>query len=125
MRGIITLCGSTRFKKDFNDMNFKLTLDNWIVLSVGSFLHSDNDPEIKNYILEHKEQLDILHKQKITMSDCILIVGDGYIGDSTKSEITFAKEIRKPIYWQVDYTFLNLAVDYPEQNNTLQKVNKI
>jgi len=120
LRGIITLCGSTKFKKDYNDMNFRLTLDNWIVLSVGSFLHSDNDAEIKNEIIKHKEQLDILHKQKIVMSDCILVVGDGYIGESTKSEITFAKEIRKPIYWQFDSTFLNLSHDYPEQNKELR-----
>lgn len=118
MRGIVTLCGSTRFKKDFNDMNYRLTLDNWVVLSVGSFLHSDDDSQIKDEILQHKEQLDRLHKQKIAMSDCIVVIGDGYIGESTKSEIAFAKEIRKPIYWQVNSTFLNLAYDYPEQDAT-------
>ena len=71
MKGIITLCGSTRFKKEFNDLNYAFTLDDRIVLSVGSFLHSDDDPEIKEEILAHKEQLDKLHKEKIMISQIV------------------------------------------------------
>lgn len=99
MKGIVTLCGSTRFKNEFNDANFWLTLSDYIVLSVGSFLHSDNDPEIKDFIIEHKEQLDHLHKKKIDMSDAIMVIDvNGYIGDSTRSEIAHALEKGKTIY---------------------------
>lgn len=109
---IITLCGSTRFKQQFDDANFWLTMNDIIVLSVGSFLHSDNDIEIQDIILEHKAQLDALHKRKIEMSDAIMVIDipldlrperqiyapEGYIGISTLSEIKTAICYGKPTY---------------------------
>ena len=39
-----------------------------------------------------KEILDDMHKRKIDMSDGIFVLnGGGYIGESTKSEIEYAK----------------------------------
>ena len=35
---VITLCGSTRFKNEFMDMQKKLTLEGNIVISVGSLV---------------------------------------------------------------------------------------
>jgi hypothetical protein len=70
-----------------------------IVLSVGSFHHSDNDPEIKDIIIHNKTVLDYLHKTKIAMSDMILIIdNEGYIGESTRNEIRYARLLNKPIY---------------------------
>ena len=41
---VITLCGSTRFKDEFMEINKKLTLAGNIVISVGLFGHSgDNE----------------------------------------------------------------------------------
>lgn len=98
-REVITLCGSTRFKEQFNDANFWLTMNGYIVLSVGSFLHSDNDPEIKDIIVEHKQELDVLHKDKIDMSRAIIVIDvDGYVGESTESEIRHALKRGKTIY---------------------------
>ena len=37
---VITLCGSTRFKDDFERVNRELTLMGNIVISVGCFGHS-------------------------------------------------------------------------------------
>ncbi len=37
---VITLCGSTRFKDDFERINKELTLRGNIVISVGCFGHS-------------------------------------------------------------------------------------
>ena len=49
---------------------------------------------------EEKKQLDDLHKEKILISDAIYVVNkDGYIGESTKSEIEFAKEHNKEIMY--------------------------
>ena len=40
-----------------------------------------------------KEMLDDMHKRKIDMADEIFVINvGGYIGDSTKSEIEYAKE---------------------------------
>ena len=162
-RKIVTLCGSTRFGKAFEDANLEETLKGNIVLSVGSTTHSDaelrtcrrcglaqtpqnisntcpmsiNDYEIHRWMSglseDVKKKLDALHKDKIAMSDEILVLNVGrcthcggvedhqfqmwghadvcphfregyqghgfepYIGDSTKSEITYAVLMKKPV----------------------------
>ena len=85
---VITLCGSTKFKKEFNMMNEMLTLDGNIVFSVGVFGHADGIQLSET----QKIKLDIIHKRKILMSDSIYVMNvGGYIGSSTKEEIEFAK----------------------------------
>ena len=45
-----------------------------------------------------KKMLDEMHKQKIDMSDEIYVINvGGYIGESTKSEIEYAKRNGKKI----------------------------
>ena len=84
---IVTLCGSTKFKKQFDDMNCKFTLEGYIVLSPGCYAHADNI----SITDEEKIKLDELHKKKILMSNFIFIINENnYIGLSTKSEIEFA-----------------------------------
>jgi len=91
---IVTLCGSTRFKDVFNEANLRLTLAGYVVLSVGSFTHSDNELGITE---EQKVKLDVLHKNKIDLADCILVLNvDGYAGSSTLSEIKHAVDTNKP-----------------------------
>ena len=47
-----------------------------------------------------KKMLDEMHKQKIDMSDEIYVINvGGYIGESTKSEIEYAKRKCKKIYY--------------------------
>lgn len=93
---VITLCGSTKFKDDFMRIQQELTLKGYIVLSVGVFVH-DNNVEVTE---KQKKELDEIHKDKIRMSDAIYVIDrDGYIGDSTKSEIEFAKNLNKTIYY--------------------------
>ena len=83
---VITLCGSTRFKEDFERVNRELTLLGNIVISVGCFGHSGD-----TFTKEQKVMLDDIHKRKIDMSDAIYVINkDGYIGASTRSEIKYA-----------------------------------
>lgn len=92
---VITLCGSTRFKNEFMEVQKKLTLDGYIVISVGCFGHS-GDSEV--WSEETKEMLDDMHKRKIDMSDEIFVVNPGgYIGSSTRSEIEYAISTEKGI----------------------------
>ena len=85
---VVTLCGSTRFWKTFQEQSLRLTLDGVIVLSVGAATASDADHGITP---EQKAMLDELHKRKIDMSDEILVLNvDGYVGESTASEIAYA-----------------------------------
>ena len=92
---VVCLCGSTRFRKEFDEMNRKITLMGHIVLAPGVFEHS-GDP----ITAEEKTQLDELHLRKIEMSDCVVIIcPEGYIGKSTSREIKYAERLEKPILY--------------------------
>lgn len=85
---VITLCGSTRFKDEFLEVQKRLTLEGNIVISVGLFGHSGDD---EVWTPGTKEMLDNMHKRKIDMADGIFVINvGGYIGESTRSEIDYA-----------------------------------
>ena len=72
----------------------KLTLDGNIVLTPNFF----NSIKKENIDEKTKKMLDEMHKQKIDMSDEVYVINvGGYIGESTKSEIEYAKEKGKRI----------------------------
>lgn len=100
---IVTLCGSTKFKKEFLEVQKKLTLLGYIVISVGLFGHSGDSEVWENMdegtLTKTKSMLDDMHKRKIDLSDMIYVINvGGYIGESTRSEIEYAictgKEVR-------------------------------
>lgn len=93
---VITLCGSTKFKEEFLRVQKELTLKGNVVISVGLFGHSGDFEVWENMdegtVTKTKEMLDDMHRQKIDMADEIFVVNvGGYIGDSTKREIEYAK----------------------------------
>lgn len=99
---VITLCGSTRFKDEFMEAQKKLTLEGNIVISVGLFGHSGDQEVWENMdegtLTKTKEMLDDMHKRKIDMADSIYVINvGGYIGDSTRSEIEYAKSHGKEV----------------------------
>lgn len=93
---IVCLCGSTRFSEAWIKAFLDETLDGKIVLTVGNDWRDkrqwqDIDP-VK------KVMLDELHKRKIDLADEVLILNvGGYIGESTRSELNYAKEHGKII----------------------------
>ncbi len=92
---VITLCGSTRFKDQFLEAQKRLTLEGNIVISVGLFGHSGDD---EVWTEGTKEMLDDMHKRKIDMADAIYVINvGGYIGESTRSEIEYAKRNGKEV----------------------------
>lgn len=92
---VVTLCGSTKFKDEFYRVQKELTLKGCIVISVGFFASSE-DNEV--WTEGTKEMLDDMHKRKIDMADTIFVINkNGYIGESTKSEIAYAKEHGKTV----------------------------
>ena len=98
---IITLCGSTKFKKEFEEINKKLTLEGNIVLSLGVFSHTDGEQLSDEQI----KMLKDIHKQKIAMSDEIFVINkNSYIGNGLKEEIEYAKQLNKGIsYLEEEY----------------------
>lgn len=105
---VVTLCGSTRFKDEFYQVQKELTLKECIVISVGLFGHS-GDEEVwesmdEGTITKTKIMLDDMHKRKIDMADEIFVIDvNDYIGESTKSEIEYAKKHNKPITYYSSY----------------------
>lgn len=99
---VITLCGSTKFKKAYLAAQKRLTLEGNIVISVGLFGHS-GDTEVwegmaEDTLTKTKEMLDDMHKRKIDMADEIFVINvGGYIGSSTRSEIEYAKKTGKAV----------------------------
>ena len=99
---VVTLCGSTKFKEQFMEVQKRLTLKGYIVISVGLFGHSGDSEVWENMdegtLTKTKEMLDDMHKRKIDMADEIFVINvKGYIGESTKSEIKYAQETGKKV----------------------------
>lgn len=91
---VVCLCGSTKFKKEFLEAQFRETLAGKIVLSVARFAHTDG---IKHSRLE-KAKLDVLHLRKIDLADEILVINHClYIGESTEREIEYAWSTGKKV----------------------------
>lgn len=92
---IITLCGSSRFKDEYLKVQKELSLKGYLVLSLGLFGHSGDDEAWAK-----KDLLDRVHLQKIDMSSAIFVIDvDGYVGETTKSEIEYAINRGKTVYF--------------------------
>lgn len=104
----ITLCGSTKFKREFEAINKQLTLEGNVVYSVAFFGHADKIP----LTTEQKKTCDEVHKKKIDNSDGIFVIDvDGYIGESTRSEISHAEATGKFIKYLSDFPDLVMLCD--------------
>lgn len=96
---IITICGSLKFQKEMIEVAERMELKGNCVLPVIYPTKEDKDA----YTEEEHRMLDKMHKEKIKLSDAILVVNvGGYIGSSTKSEIEFAKSLDKEIIYYTD-----------------------
>lgn len=99
---VVCLCGSSRFYEAFQRANYEETMAGRIVLTIGFYPHAQTEVhgEAVGCTPEQKVALDELHKHKIDLADEILVLNvGGYIGDSTRSEIEYARQHGKPIRW--------------------------
>ena len=91
-RGVVTLCGSMRFRAEFDRLDEELTLAGRVVLTPASV-----DPA---RVLGPAERaaLDRSHLRKVAMSDEVLVVNvGGYVGESTRREIAHARACGVPV----------------------------
>lgn len=94
---VVTLCGSTRFKDAFFEVQKRLTLEGCIVISVGLFGHSGDDEVWREGM---KAMVNDMHRRKIDMADAIFVVNvGGYIGESTRGEIEYALRNGKEVQY--------------------------
>lgn len=96
---IITVCGSYKFKKEMLEITEKMTLKGNCMLTPNELTKSNKNA----YTEDESLMIDKMHKEKIKLSDAILVVNvDNYIGSSTKSEIEFAQKLNKEIIYYTD-----------------------
>lgn len=99
---IVCLCGSTRFYKEFQEANYRETMKGNIVLTVGFYPHAQDEIHggYQHITPEQKIALDELHKCKIDLANEIFVINvGGYVGESTRSEIEYAQNRRKPVLY--------------------------
>lgn len=90
---IVVLCGSTRFHAEYRRAEFDLTCAGAIVLTAAL-------PDSPTWVTtpEQDAALDELHRRKIDLADRVLVLDvGGYIGDSTRAEIDYAKFTNTPV----------------------------
>lgn len=94
---IVVLCGSTRFMAEMIEANAQETAAGRIVLAPGCDLKTPHPLWATEADAEAlKPKLDALHRAKIRAADQVLVVGD-YIGDSTRAEIEYARQLGKTV----------------------------
>jgi hypothetical protein len=97
---VVCFCGSTRFTPHMLILRWEMEKQRiitmgWNVLPDGYGADS-HVAEAEGV----KELIDELHKRKIDLCDEVFVVNlDGYIGESTRSEIDYAESIGKPIQY--------------------------
>jgi hypothetical protein len=90
------LCGSTKFKAEFERANAEMTAQGFIILAPGFYAHADG-VELDG---ETKARLDRLHLRKIDLADDVYVINvGGYIGESTKKEIAYAVSKGVPVHY--------------------------
>ncbi len=93
---IITICGSYKFKDKMAEVAEIMTLAGNCVLTPNELTRDSKD----DYTEEEAQMIDMMHKEKIRISDAILVVNvGGYIGKSTQSEIEFANSLGKEVIY--------------------------
>lgn len=96
---VITVCGSYKFKNEIVEITEKMALKGNCMLTPIELTKKDKDV----YTQEDISLLGKMHLEKIKISDAILVVNvNGYIGESTKKEIEYAKSLNKEILYYTD-----------------------
>lgn len=96
---VITVCGSYKFRKEMMEITEKMALKGNCMLTPIDLTKHDKNAYTEDEILILRK----MHRAKIKMSDAILVVNvNGYIGDSTKSEIEYARLLDKEILYYTD-----------------------
>lgn len=92
---VITICGSMRFSKEMMKIAEELELkDGYAVIQCVYNVDGQKYEGINASIL------DKIHRKKIDISDAIYVVNiDGYIGNSTRNEIEYAKNNGKEVIY--------------------------
>lgn len=120
---VITMCGSTKFSDLMACISWEYEKIGKIVLRVNFvpdwYVRKDGRSK-SSHLAEQsglKKELDELHCRKIDISDKVFVCNyNGYIGESTRNEINYARKVNKPIY------YLDFGTSDDEINKVAQKL---
>lgn len=92
---VITICGSMRYSKEMMKIAEELELkEGYAVIQCVYNIDGQRYEGVDASIL------DKIHRKKIDISDAIYVVNiDGYIGNSTRNEIEYAKNNEKEVIY--------------------------
>lgn len=100
MPRVICYCGSLRFKNLFEKYEYESVFKGEIAL-LPCCMFVDIEREY-GALSDYKQKADEQHKRKIDICDEVFVINEnGYIGESTRSEIDYALKIGKPIRYMV------------------------
>ena len=92
---VITICGSMRYSKEMMKIAEELELKDGYA-DIQCVYNVDG----QKYEGIYASILDKIHRKKIDISDAIYVVNiDGYIGNSTRNEIEYAKNNGKEVIY--------------------------
>ena len=94
-RKVVVMCGSYRFEQLMQEEAERLELEcGYAVIPVLQHVLK------RELTSDEKNLLGQMHLQKIDLADAIYVVNpDGYIGDSVRQEIAYAREKGKEILY--------------------------
>lgn len=113
---VVALCGSTRYPAELQRVTRELLLDGAVVLGPEAFDRIGGvDPGLRSALARG-------HRVKIDLADRVVVVAPaGYIGESTASEIAYARSLGKPVEYREptiesgDAAVVLSACDIPER----------
>lgn len=108
----LTICGSLKFETDIQSWHEVLAMAGHTVYCMV-VLPSQKGGVKDWYSSDEKETLDLLHLSKIEESDGIFVVDvGGYVGESTKREIKWARIRKKYVYYLSRGDYQGLTGEY-------------
>lgn len=94
VRTVITIIGSTKFRKEIITWAWEKTKDSYLILFAP--FAKEEIQELEKY----RDELEMQHEQKIMMADIVMVFNKGgYIGKQTKEELFFAESLNKEIIY--------------------------
>ncbi|ALS03248.1 hypothetical protein ATZ33_02315 [Enterococcus silesiacus] len=97
---VVTLCGSIKFMKEFKEVEATLTQEGLAVITPCFFEQNENIEMTE----ENAQLFGMIHYKKIEIADEVFVIDvDGYIGESTRKEIEYARKNNKSIrYYSIE-----------------------
>ncbi len=95
-----TLCGSMRFEKEMKEIAYYLETQKGYNILQCIYVKGGNEPKP-----EELQKLELAHCHKIDISDGIYVLNiGGYIGESVRQEIEYAKLHGKEVIYHCNYS---------------------